>query len=143
MQIRVFVTKLLVCGMVVPFWGVKAQDVIPLQPGSPHPNAGEKLDVEQIEVRRLGAIPNEIHRHAGHFLLLIVNRNPEDPNTAFVIDPAAIGDGKLGPSPLLRVGGIGINDRKHRSAGLFEGKPGEFDVKYADTGKIVCKIKID
>lgn len=143
MRIGRLISKLLVCALVVPFWGAKAQDTIRLLPGSLHPNAGEKLDVEQIEVRRLGAIPNEIHRHAGRFLLLVINRDPEDPNAVFVIDPAAIGAGKIGPSPVLRVGGIGIDDRKHRAAGLFEGTPGEFDVKYAETGKIVCKIKID
>jgi len=120
-----------------------ASDKIPLDPRSPQPASGEHLEVERIEIQKAGAIPATIHRRPGRFFLLVVNRNEANRDAAFVVDPASIGDMTLGPNPLLRLGGPGLNDYKHRSASIFVAPVGEFDLKYADTGKIVCHISID
>ena len=120
-----------------------AQSSISLSPTSPPPSKGESLEVEVIEIHRGGAVPAEIHRKKGRFLLLVINRNSVNPDAAFVLDPGAIGDGKLGPAPLLQVGGARVNDSRHRSASLFAAPAGEFDLKYADSGKAVCKIVIE
>jgi hypothetical protein len=59
------------------------------------------------------------------------------------VDPAAVGDLKLGPNPLLRVGAKGVSDGKHRSAALFNATAGAFDLKDAKTGKVVCQFTFE
>jgi hypothetical protein len=121
---------------------LQAQREVPLPPSFQKPGASQPLEVEVVEIRRLGAIPSEIHRHPGKFLLLLINKSGDD-SASFVIDPGAIGEGKVGPSPLVQLGGTGLSDHKHRSAGVFEGPAGAFDLKSAATGHIVCKIEIE
>lgn len=126
-------------------WPARGQDSVPLYPGSPQPNPGEKLEVERVEIRRLGAIPREIHRQPGRFILLIVNQNSTDSDAAFVVD-AATPAGTVNTPPvshLLQLGGPAGNDVKHRSASLFDAPAGEFELKYAVSGQVICQIKID
>jgi hypothetical protein len=120
-----------------------AQNTIPLVPGSPTPNQGERLEVEQIEVRRGGATPAEIHRNNGRFLLVVINHAGSIAPAGFVIESSSIGNLKLGPNPLLRLGSLASSDTKHRSAALFDAQPGSFDLKNAGTGEVIGKILID
>ncbi len=121
----------------------KPADVIPLDPRSLLLAANETLEVEQVEVTKGGANPALLTRPAGRFILVVINRNETDQAAGFVIDPAAVGNLKLGLNPLLQVGGARLMDRKHRAASLFAGAPGEYDLKYADSGLIVCHITIN
>jgi hypothetical protein len=121
----------------------RGQNSIPLFPGSPRPNAGERLEVEQLEIRKFGAIPNEIHRKTGRFLLVLANHGGAASTAGFLVESSLIGDLKLGPNPLLHIGGAAASDAKHRGAALFDAPPGSYDLKDAATGKIICKIIID
>ncbi len=100
--------------------------------------SGKGLEVELIEVRRLMAIPNRIQRHAGKFILMVRNEDRTNFDEAFVLDSSSVGDGVVGPSPLARFGGKGLTDGKNRSSILIDGQPGEWDLKSASTGKILC-----
>ena len=137
---RTFLSCLLA---ITPAVSAGAADRVPLYPGSAQPKPEEKLEVEQVEVHRLMAIPSQIRRPAGRFLLLVINRDETDPDAAFVIDPAAVGDGKVGPNPVAQAGGKGISDRKHRSAALVDSMAGDFDLKYLKNGKVLCKIHLE
>jgi hypothetical protein len=114
---------------------------LPLVPGSPAPNQGEQLPVELIEIGANGAMmPQALHRMAGRFVLVVSNANQGTVDAGVVIEPAAIGDLKLSASPLLKLGGKAVSDGSHRSAGLFAGAAGTFDLKDAVTGKILGKV---
>jgi len=119
------------------------QSSLPLVPGSPAPESGERLEIEQVEVNRFGALPREIHRKAGRFLLLMTNRSQDSQEAGFVVDPAGVGDLKLGQNPLLRLGAKSASDGKHRSAALFDATAGSFDLKDAKTGKVVCRFTFE
>ncbi len=120
-----------------------ASDTIALDPRSPVPAAGEHLQVEQIEVGDNAASPSSLRRKAGRFVLVITNRSRLNADAAFVIDPSSVGDGVVGPSPLLRMGGTHNSDYRRRSASLFDASVGSYDLKFAGSGKILCHIQID
>jgi hypothetical protein len=114
---------------------------LPLVPGSPVPNQGEQLPVELIEIGPNGVtMPKAIHRMAGRFILVVSNANQSTIETGVVIEPAAVGDLKLSATPLLKLGGRAVSDASHRSAALFAGTVGSFDLKDAVTGKILGKV---
>ena len=79
---------------------------------------GSRVEVESVEIGPAGAIPAEIHRPAGKFIVLLINRS-HDPAASFVVDPAAIGDGLVGQEPLLRLADAALAS-KHRLAGLID-----------------------
>jgi hypothetical protein len=107
--------------------------------------ASEKItghvEVEVIEVGHGMAAPATIKRPAGKFILLVVNRS-HDPAASFVLEPASVGEGVIGPNPILRL----MDQRassKHRIAGLVDLPAGQFYLKSAATGKVLCRITID
>lgn len=104
--------------------------------------ASDRVEVETVEIRRLMAIPNKIQRHPGKFILLVTNENRADFDAAFVLDPSSVGDGIVGPNPLLRFGGKGLTDAKNRSVTIVDAVAGSWDLKSATTGKIACRITI-
>jgi hypothetical protein len=114
---------------------------LPLVPGSPAPNQGEQLPVELVEIGPNGAVmPQAIHRPAGRFILVVSNANQGTMETGVVIEPSTVGNLKLSATPLLRLGGRAVSDASHRSAALFAGTAGSFDLKDAVTGKILGKV---
>ena len=114
---------------------------LPLVPGSSAPNQGEQLPIELVEIGATGVMmPQALHRTAGRFILAVSNANQSTMETGVVIEPAAIGDLKLSATPLLKLGGRAVSDTSHRSAALFGGAVGAFDVKDAVTGKILGKV---
>jgi hypothetical protein len=124
--------------------GVYAQEKIPLQnqdAASAAAVAGKHLEVEVLEVGPHGALPAEIHRPAGKFILLVVN-GTHDPAAVFALVPEAAGDGVTAAKPMLR-----LTDRapstKHKIAGLVDLPAGQFDLKAAATGKVLCRITIE
>lgn len=104
--------------------------------------ASNPLEVEMVEIGRLMAIPNKIQRHPGKFILLVKNENTADWDAAFVLDPSSVGDGIVGPNPLVRFGGKGLTDAKNRSVTIVDAVAGSWDLKSATTGKIACRITI-
>lgn len=122
---------------------VYGQQSIPLQnpDAASAAVAGKHLEVEVVEVGPHGALPGEIHRPAGKFILLLVNRT-HDPAAVFVLDPEAANDGATAASPILR-----LTDRapstRHKIAGLVDLPAGRFDLKSAVTGKVLCRITIE
>ena len=143
LTLSLFLTGLGLCGRGELQAGQAQPDLIQLVPGSPALNKGETLPMELVEMRPAGVVPGTIHRKAGRFLLIVSNLNPSTVNAGFVIDPAAVGDLKLGATPLLSLGGKAVSDQKSRSAGVFQGNAGSFDLKDAATGKILCKILLE
>lgn len=120
-----------------------SQQKIPLQnqdASSAAAIAGKHLEVEVIEVGPHGAIPAEIHRPVGQFILLLVNHTHE-PAASFVLVPEAAGDGVAAANPILR-----LTDRapsaRHKVAGLVDAPAGQFDLKSAATGNVLCRITI-
>lgn len=107
--------------------------------------ASEKItghvEVEVIEVGRGMAAPATIKRPAGKFILLIVNRS-HDPAVSFVLEPASAGEGIVGPNPILHLTDQPASN-KHRIAGLVDLPAGQFYLKSAPTGKVLCRITID
>jgi len=67
----------------------------------------------------------------------------DNPDAAFIVEQTHGDETVLNSPPHLRIGGSGANDYRHRSAALFDAPAGDFELKYADTGEIVCHIKID
>jgi hypothetical protein len=100
-----------------------------------------RVEAETIEVGPGGAIPAAIQRPAGKFILLLTNRTQEA-GAAFIVDPAAVGEGVIGPESLLRLTDAPTRS-KHRMAGLIELPAGEFNLKSAKTGKVLCRITIE
>lgn len=143
MNIRLFTAATSLC--LAALWfpcGISAQQPIPLQNQGPGaaPNAGHP-EVEVVEIRRGGALPAQIHRPSGKFILLLVNRT-HDPAASFAIDPASVGEGVIGPNPLVRLGSS-VASTQHRLAGLADLPSGEFHLKAVSTGKILCRITIE
>jgi hypothetical protein len=141
MNIRFFTAAIFLCLAAVSF-RISAQQAIPLQNQStPSAIGTEHPQVEVVEIRRGGALPAEIHRPAGKFILLVVNRT-HDPAASFAIDPASVGEGVIGPNPLLHLAS-GAASTKHRLAGMVDLPAGQFHLKAASTGKILCRITIE
>ena len=118
-----------------------AQQIIPLQNQAAAASTTERLEVEVIEIRHGTAMPAAIHRHVGKFILLVVNHT-HDPAASFVLDPASVGEGAVGPNPFLRLTDQPASSRR-RIAGLTDLPAGQFDLKSAVTGKILCRITIE
>jgi hypothetical protein len=99
------------------------------------------VEAEQVEIHRLFAIPNQIHRSKGPFLLFVDNETG-DRSAEFVLDPGDAGDGVLSPSRVL------LYDRKalrvkHRAAGFLDLDKGTYHLKSADKRHILCTITIE
>jgi hypothetical protein len=99
------------------------------------------MDVEIVEVGRGMAVPTTIKRPAGKLILLIVNRS-HDPAASFVLEPASVGEGVIGPNPILHLTDQPASS-KHRIAGLVDLPAGQFYLKSAATGKVLCRITVD
>jgi hypothetical protein len=127
---------------VLPF-GARAQQRIPLQ-NQPSATGAETngLEVEQIEIRKGGAVPTRIHRPTGKFIILLINQT-HDPSASFALDSAAVGEGRIGPNPLLRLAELGAASPKHQLAALADLPAGEYHLKSVATGKILCHITIE
>lgn len=103
-----------------------------------------RLEAESIEITPGGAIPAAIHRPGGKFIVLLTNSTPET-DAVFVVGAAKAGEGAEGAEraePLLRLADAPTRP-KHRMAGLIELPPGEFDLKSAKTGKVLCRFTIE
>jgi hypothetical protein len=118
-----------------------AQDEVPLQNTDLFPKEqNEQLEVETVEINQFGAIPAEIHRPAGKFILLIIDRTPDHAASLSVAKVTANGDKKVIGAPLLRVDKHKADSRKHRMATMVSAPPGEFDVMSDATGDVLCKF---
>ena len=132
-----------VLGIFVQSFKAQGQRAIPLQNQAAQPTANTAHpEVEVVEVHNGSGLPAAIHRSSGAFILLLINRT-HDPAAAFSVDPASIGDGVVGPNPLLRLTDSAVASSKHRLAALADLPPGEYYVKFAATGKILCRITIE
>ena len=142
-MLKLFGTKWVVAVLLCPGMCsiLKAQDDVPLQNKDVFGlKANETLEVEVLEITPDGAIPAEIHRPAGKFILLIVDRTP-DHTTSFLVSKAAQpGDALGNAAPLLRVDSSKADPRKHRMATVISAPAGEFDLKSETAGKLLCKF---
>jgi len=102
----------------------------------------EPLEIETLEINRSGALPAEIHRAAGKFILLIVDRSPDHTTSYLVVRAPQKGDAQV-PAPLLRVDSRKADPRKHRLATVVLAPPGEFDLKSEINGRVLCKFIFD
>jgi hypothetical protein len=141
MSCRSFVALMVLAGSIG--LRLQAQATLPLVPGSPAPRTGEHLDVVLIYVSPSNVMPAILHRTAGRFVLSVTNSNTTTMNAGLVIEPEAVGALKLSASPLFKLGGKAVSDQSHRSAALLDLPVGEFDLKDATTGRILCKLVFD
>jgi hypothetical protein len=118
-----------------------AQRKVPIV-NAPQGFQANHTEIELVDVRQRGAWPHHLQRKAGKFILLVINDTP-DLSAAFVLEPAGVADGALGPNPILRIGAPGEWIHDHRLAALFDATTGNFDLKSAVTGKILCTITIE
>ncbi len=81
-----------------------AQTTAPPPAGSLDNSQG--LEVELVEAHNRMAIPSEIHRKAGKFILVVANRM-EDPASWFVVDAAPAAQGMSWPSARGKASGNG------------------------------------
>ena len=122
---------------VIPVREPKTPQTGPLQPiAGPVKRAAEKLETEVVQVYRLGAGPNAIHRKPGKFVLLVMNRT-RDANASFELVRQESGD-----TPITKLGGtrawVGIT----QAATAIEGDPGVLLLKAVSTGRVLCTITI-
>ena len=85
------------------------------------------------------AIPNAIERPAGKFILVLVSKSADAPQS-FQLDPGAVAEKILGPNPLLKVEGGNVAQPKRKIAYLVDLPAGEFHLKTASTGMTLCKV---
>jgi hypothetical protein len=107
---------------------------------SPPPASAAKVEVEQIDIGRFGAVPEAIVRPAGPFILLLRNETA-DQNASFVLDPGDAGEGKLSRTPVLLFDGHGPQVKRRR-AGFLTLPPGQYHLKLASTDHILCTIAL-
>lgn len=98
-----------------------------------------KLEVEQIEIGKMTALPPAIHRHAGKFLLLV--SDPRRFALSFVITKVA-SDSATNTTPLVTI------DRRypvvaHKQAALIDLPSGQYEMKLSATGQVFCSFTID
>lgn len=123
---------------------VQAQDEVPLQNKDMVPiQRNEPLEIETLEISQSGALPAKIHRAAGKFILLIVDRSPDHATSYLVVRAPQKGDAQVVPAPLLRVDSRKADPRKHRLATVVLAPPGEFDLKSEINGRVLCKFIFD
>jgi hypothetical protein len=101
----------------------------------------QHLEVEIVEAHNGIAMPSEIHRKAGKFVLAVANRS-QDPAAWFVVDaaPAAQATAAVGHALII---GSGQFERKHRAAAVFDAQAGTYQLKNGTTGKVLCTIIIE
>ncbi len=126
-----------------------AQTTAPPPAGSLDNSQG--LEVELVEAHNRMAIPSEIHRKAGKFILVVANRM-EDPASWFVVDaaPAAQAAASEGTTaaPTTAAGhvlaiGSGQSERKRRAGAIFDAAAGTYQLKGAVSGTVLCTIVIE
>jgi len=99
------------------------------------------LEAEQVELHRLYAIPSQLRRPHGEFLLVLDNQTGNR-NAEFVIESGAAGE-RMSSSQLLLPFDHKTPDVRHRRAGVLNPPPGTYYLKSADSGHTFCTIIID
>lgn len=144
MNYRQFACAVLLSGSALLPFSAQAQRPIPLQnlPAAATKANTQGIEVEIVEVGRLGALPEAITRPAGKFTLLVVNHSG-NAQESFVLEPAAVGEGTIGANPFIRLRDRPSPSFRHRLAGLIDLPQGNFDLKSATSGKVLCKFQIN
>jgi hypothetical protein len=127
---------------------LSAQQQIPLVNGPANGNdASTTLEVEQIEIFRLTALPSSITRPPGPFVLMLLNKTG-DPNASFFVRAVA-------PGPESTVGAVAPNpapvlafqrqtpEVKHRRAGVLDLSKGRYELLSSPANKVLCTITIE
>jgi hypothetical protein len=135
------VPSVLFCALGIFFGSLHAQEKVHLATG-PLSDADKalRLEVETVSVSRFGALPNSIHRHPGKFILVVLNKSG-NPQQSFTLEPVAPGNAPPSGNPPMRLGGL--TARNGKAAGLIDAPIGQFQLKSATTGNVLCQITIE
>jgi len=108
-------------------------------PGWRNPT-GKPLPVIRLEFTRDGAFPSLVQHASGWVILLLVNNSADD-TLELHLDPAAIPDKVLGPSPIFHLGAYWSTAFNHRQAIAINLPAGEFHIKSAATATTLVTLK--
>ncbi len=134
-------TLLWLCCSAVFLRPLSGQDAIPLVTGPlSAADKSAKLPVEIIAVTRFGALPNSINRAPGKFILLVLNKTLYSQD-AYSLEPVAVGNASAPATAAVRLGGALAQNRK--SAALLNLPVGQYELKSAATGTVLCQITIN
>lgn len=130
-------TKLALCGLacgLLCVWPEAAQQIPIVNPPGQDKKPAHPLEIEHVEIHRLMALPNNITRPAGPFVLVLVNETG-NPKASFAVQPARAGTAILAfdaHTPEVR----------HRKAGLLDLPKGQYELTAVDSGHVLCTITI-
>ena len=118
-------------------WPLRAQRAIPLANADGSSlQAGEHIEVEEVEVEGRFVAPREIRRGAGKFLLILRGgrRDLYPPRTVLQ------STGETGGPAAIYLGGKDSAHLGNRTSALVDFPPGTYIISAVETGKELCKI---
>ena len=123
----------LACGLLCIQPGAAQQIPIVNPPGQDKKPA-QPLEIERVEIHGRMALPSNITRPAGPFVLLLVNETG-NPKASFVVRPA-------GTATATLVFDAHTPEVRRRKAGLLDLHKGQYELAAVDSEHVLCTITI-
>ena len=124
---------ILACGLLC-IWPAAAQQVPVVNPPGQDKKPAQPLEIERVEIHSHMALPSNITRPTGPFVLLLVNETG-NPKASFAVERAQAADS------IVRFDAH-TPEVKHRKAGLLDLPKGQYELKAVDSGHVLCTITI-
>lgn len=129
--------KLTLCGIacgLLCIWPGAAQQIPIVNPPGQDKKPAQPLEIERVEIHSRMALPTNITRPAGPFVLLLVNETG-NPKASFAVRPARA-------ATAILVFDAHTPEVKRRKAGILDLPKGQYELQAVDSGRVLCTITI-